>query len=1460
MSLRTPNDRPGGEAGDDEPAVEPRRIGRFALLRRLGAGAMGVVYAAYDPQLDRKVAVKLLKRGDGEPNTRWQDRLLREAQALAKLSHPNVVQIHEVGFHGDEVFVAMEFVTGMTLRTWLSEQRRGWREVAAVFAQAARGLAAAHAAGLVHRDVKPDNVLVGSDGRVRVVDFGLVRFGDEDDDEHTDEVPLARAQATRTASGILLGTPAYMSPEQFRGRPADALSDQFSLCVALYEALHGERPFAGETADEVAQAVVRGQLAPRLERPVPTWLQRLVLRGLAHDPGARWPNLDVLAAELARDHGRRRRVLALAVAATAALAAAIVAVFWVSSWRDREARTQSEALAAGRLRAAEESIDEFLRAGRQADAAAVLDAFVAVPEHRTTRALADALRGWGDRMRARDDIPAARTAYARAYAAALDPAAERSILGDFVRLFHEQWSWDQLGTLCELLARQDPQGPWSGRCAEAAFARRDFHVVTAAHARSPGDPTLADLAPLAAAWAEATPLGHDVIGAGTLSAPGAAQRELYLHVDSPAPGRLDVVRPTPKLPVLRSYALPSRFAPRLRPLSLGPDKPPLLITWSATHRRVSLSAAGTERLAELVSVTADEPLGADVADLDGDGQQEVYVGTGPYGRVLLSFRPLSDGTWRIDHPHPETDATNSDISAVLAADLDGDGAQELALAAGPWRAFDVRVLRPGKGRTLELVARRKLGAVVGLATLRAADGERLLVAAKTDGYPSKIAFSASDPGGPPAGVYLLRLKGRELETVRFLPAPRRAGAAAPVDLHRLDVGDLDGDGLDDIILGVHDPELQPGFTVIHRQRTDGSFGVASLAGFRPVALVEVDGDPAAELVARTTVATLSQETWLLGAGAEATPMLQVARAPQSAPPPALTDRLLASAWQRAEQLAALDLSSEAARALDDLAGLLPDEPRAIARLRAAQLHEAAGDHLAAAERFEQLGEQTHALLGAAHAYEQAGRFADALRVARLLAERADLPRSEAAHVRDRVAQLAAIVEDVDVIALRFDQPLPSPWQIDDPTAAHQDLVGQHLQIDAFAGRGPIARLPFEWSTGPLGLQVDLVLERGEWGSGLVVGVRPLGSPTLLSAVRIDVSGGGGMFRRRHSCQVGGSEEYILTQEPGEDPARPSHLHFTLELLPELGQIACSAVVDGVRHERRTRLAADGLPPPGRYELVVMPSSFGTITGLWSSAKLRALTLRGARFGAAPTEEPPVAYAARLLVQGEAEAALAELERVEDEAPQPAIWRALALSELGRWAEATAALRPGLLDDPAARATLLGLMRARRQTIAPLVRAAYGPGYFRLFWDAMSDVVRHHGDPLIERALTTALSDLGEFRPAAGDVEGHVLKVTLLFERGRAWGALRQEQRARVDLAAAAALAELLPPARRTDLDIDYERAALEAVSGRRDAAREFAARALLRAPSRELMADRIRFDPRFAALVDDPAWLELLKG
>ncbi|HEY8376106.1 MAG TPA: hypothetical protein VIK91_06435, partial [Nannocystis sp.] len=651
------------------------------------------------------------------------------------------------------------------------------------------------------------------------------------------------------------------------------------------------------------------------------------------------------------------------------------------------------------------------------------------------------------------------------------------------------------------------------------------------------------------------------------------------------------------------------------------------------------------------------------------------------------------------------------------------------------------------------------------------------------------------------------------------------------------------------------------FTVVHRQRADGSFATAALAGLRPLALVELDDDPAAELVARATD-DAGEAAWLLGVGAADTPSLPVHHTPP-AEAPEIADPLLARAWQRAEQLAALDLSSEAARALDDLAPLLPEAPRAAVWRRAAALHEAAGEHLAAAQRYELLGDDLDALRGAARCYEEAGRPADALRVLRVLAARPELSRPEAARIRARLSQVAAVVEDVETLHLRFDQPLPPPWMIDDPGAARQDLVGAHLQLDAFAGHGSIARFPFEWSTGPLGLDVELVLDRAEWGSGLVLGVRPLGHPDLLSAVRFEVLGGGGVFTRAVGCRIAGTDAApALSRGPGDDPARGAAVRLAFEILPELGRATCSADVDGVRSEQRFTLAGDRPPPPGRWELVILPREFPGVTTLWTSARLRAITLRGARpVGQAEVDarDPAVALAARLLVQGEAEAALAELARAPGSDPLLRLWRSLALSDLGRWAEASAALREAdLLTDPRARDVLLGLLRARRQAIAPLVRAAFGPTYFRLFWDSMTRVVRVHADPLVERTLTTALSDLVDFEPAEGDLEGLALKVQLLYQRGRAFAALRQPARARADLDAAAALVADLPPERRIDVDIDYERAALAATEGELGLALEHATRALERAQTRELLTDRMRFDPRFAALADDPVFRDMV--
>ncbi|WAS95731.1 serine/threonine-protein kinase [Nannocystis punicea] len=300
----------------------PARLGRYHVLGQLGEGGMGVVYAAYDPDLDRKVALKLL-RADGHSAS--PGRLLREAHALARLSHPNVVQIHDTGAIDGRIFIAMELVRGVDLRTWLAQPRTP-AEVLRVFLDAGRGLAAAHEAGFVHRDFKPDNVLVGVDGRARVADFGLVRQHDEPEAPAAVEPDRGTLSRSLTMTGALLGTPAYMSPEQHRGGTADARSDQFSFCMALWEALHGQRPFAGDSAAAIVAAMQAGQLRPARGPGVPGELTRILARGLAHDPERRYPNMPALLAALAVDRGRKRRRWLAGLAAGGLLAGLVAAL------------------------------------------------------------------------------------------------------------------------------------------------------------------------------------------------------------------------------------------------------------------------------------------------------------------------------------------------------------------------------------------------------------------------------------------------------------------------------------------------------------------------------------------------------------------------------------------------------------------------------------------------------------------------------------------------------------------------------------------------------------------------------------------------------------------------------------------------------------------------------------------------------------------------------------------------------------------------------------------------------------------------------------------------------------------------------------------------------------------------------------------------------------------------------
>jgi tRNA A-37 threonylcarbamoyl transferase component Bud32 len=321
------------------PLAHGTAVGRYTVRRLVGQGGMGEVYAAYDPKLDRTIALKLLRSHVAGGPAKGESRLMREAQAIARLSHPNVITVHDVGAHDDRVFLAMEYVEGQTLLAWLAERPRTRSQIVGAFREAARGLAAAHASGVVHRDFKPQNVMVGSDGAVRVTDFGLARRIDAGDagEARPGTGIAASAHAvdvTLTKSGELIGTPLYMSPEQLRGEPTGARGDQFSFCVALYEALYGQHPFLGsrrggregdDKLGELIAALRAGTvLTPPARSGVPSWLRQILLRGLSMVPAQRWPSMDHMIVALARDPARPRRRVTLVASAAALVAAAAI--------------------------------------------------------------------------------------------------------------------------------------------------------------------------------------------------------------------------------------------------------------------------------------------------------------------------------------------------------------------------------------------------------------------------------------------------------------------------------------------------------------------------------------------------------------------------------------------------------------------------------------------------------------------------------------------------------------------------------------------------------------------------------------------------------------------------------------------------------------------------------------------------------------------------------------------------------------------------------------------------------------------------------------------------------------------------------------------------------------------------------------------------------------------------------
>ena len=498
----------GPGPGDDQapglvsPTAAPARVGRFVIEEVIGRGGMGVVFRAWDPELGRRVALKRVRGAGGDPAAaeRARARLVREARALAQLAHPNVVAIHDVGVHDGDVYLAMEHVAGDTLQTWLDgAPRPSPADVQQALLAVGRGLAAAHAAGLVHRDVKPDNILVGRDGRVRLVDFGLVAPAGASSDAVAGEVAaLAAGSPELTVTGAAVGTPAFMSPEQRAGKVADAASDQWSFAVTACLALAGARP-------ELRGGVV--ELPPGLTAPVGAVLGR----ALALDPDARHRSMDALVRALEQSFAPRRRGRPLAVAAGFALVVAGATVAY-AAW---PARRAAVACAAAELDAVwspavAEVVTSRLRASEHP---AALDVAT-----RVTAALDRHAAGWTDARRelCRDDRGGrGRSDERAARGRCLDRARTR--LAPIARVLPAD-ALDRAavdGALAAIAALEPPSGcddgaalvvAESGAPTDAAAAARDARVIEAATLVSLGQN--AEAATLAAAVvAEATAVG-----------------------------------------------------------------------------------------------------------------------------------------------------------------------------------------------------------------------------------------------------------------------------------------------------------------------------------------------------------------------------------------------------------------------------------------------------------------------------------------------------------------------------------------------------------------------------------------------------------------------------------------------------------------------------------------------------------------------------------------------------------------------------------------------------------------------------------------------------------------------------------------------------------------------------------------------------------------------------------------
>jgi hypothetical protein len=1378
------------------------QVGRYLILSRLGAGGMGVVYAAYDPELDRKLAIKLLHVQSGASRaTQGRERLLREAQAMAQLTHPNVIAVHDVGTLGDRVFVAMEFVEGRTLEDALPEASEGWRGVLELFLPAGRGLAAAHSAGLIHRDFKPENVMVGDDGRVRVLDFGLARAQQQREETPVlEELPpsasRSRASSARlTQTGAVMGTPAYMAPEQHLGLSTTAATDQFSFCVALHEALFGERPFPGETLAALAFNVTEGRRrgAPKAST-VPGWLRRAVNRGLDVDPERRWPSMEALLTALEHFRVLEQRRRRLLIAGGSFVVAGLAFSGWLA-WQshvERRAAERLEAEASELLRVVDAQLDEDVDAGRLEEADRVFRSFLGRDELNGTSAIAGAWMSRAKRRGALGRFEEQLEAHARAYVSSNALDSKRAALFGLADSFRKRWMWDELETVTNTLVEEAQLSETDARILESRVAVAAAHRrlsearrLAGTQADAPGDAnSLTLIEPVLRALDGAVRVDLSPTAVAQIDIDGDDKPELVFAIRETQ--ELVAVRADPSLEIVDRRPFPGKLKQRLtefttfehpgeeRPLLFvsvrGAGKPDsnYLLRWGESEMETVHSWSG-----ELVVSSAD-------ADISGDGRNEHYLGVAWNARDFYELVEEADDRWELRRPHPPTAHAQSDILGIESADTNADGKPELWVAAGPWRAYDLRALGccTADGE-LEILGRQQVGSVSGLHPFLLADGSQVVVGSRVDRYPNARVFPADTPYGIPSGIYAFWLNegGIQRKALELPPS-------APVGVERSSArhtrtADLDGDTTQDLLFDVWGGSRHG--VMVYRQLEDGRFVSLLLGSMTLLDVIEIDDDPTPELL--VTLRDHGREVWVLGAGTDSLPVFEETteeRVTQEPPAAADPEGVYFRTWSRAEDLLAMGLYALAAEVFAEAAVLAPDSKlQAAARFREAQMWELAGEDGTAASRFEEASQNpewaSRGLEAALEARLDAHEFGEARRLNALLLASSDGQE----HARRRVNWLDDLAEPPSRVEFDFSRRLGDAWQIFTPGTLEWDPRRGGVRVQVAAGIGELATVPVEVTGDRVSLTIELDVERTEWESGVSIALRPKGAKRLdRLGLEIRSEGGARIYNRDLACASPGSDQPDIQLRRIDGPGHTETVTATIDFVRSLQDLRCDITSSSVGDLHGGSIPMGRYYAPGEYELVIqsLPASRHEAP-LRASFLLRRIEILGAV--PATSIDTPQTRANRHLSNGLPQRALEAYALVDDPTWKEELGRAIALSALGQPKASATALRSSVEGAAQMPLGVLLAFRLHRTTLGPAFREVLGSRYPDWYERAWKDAITLHDEDT--EVVSSLTQDLEQSDLAGGASDDRPPHFPLLLARAAAWWAVGDVARAERDI-------------------------------------------------------------------------------